>query len=181
VAQAFDRAAVTNTVGAPLFAFFAKGGNHERVGNGVRSRADKSCASSIAAHPCKKRKGGAPSTEMAQAEITKGGPPAYNVKEGASNLTTMSATPSDKEMSFMGYTFFPPGKNSPQPFSGDDATDVVINNSADDVSATIHHELRHVLLGDFGRTGNDAQHGLPEVEKQTKEAEKEAVQNEKEQ
>ena len=72
----------------------------------------------------------------------------------------MSMTPGDagdpNDNSFMGYTFFPPGKNSPSLFSGDDMTDVVVNTSADDISATIHHELRHVLLGDFGRTGDNA-------------------------
>jgi RHS repeat-associated protein len=104
----------------------------------------------------------------------------YDAKKGYGDLSTMSMTPGDKDASFEGYTFFPPGKNSPSPFSGDDDTDVVVNNSTD-VPATIHHELRHVLLGDFGRMGNNAKHGLPEVEKQTKDAEKEAHQNEKEQ
>jgi RHS repeat-associated protein len=104
----------------------------------------------------------------------------YDAKKGYGDLSTMSMTPGDKDASFEGYTFFPPGKNSPSPFSADDDTDVVVNNSTD-VPATIHHELRHVLLGDFGRMGNNAKHGLPEVEKQTKDAEKEAHQNEKEQ
>jgi hypothetical protein len=31
VAQPFDPAGITNTVGAPLFAFFAKGGYYERL------------------------------------------------------------------------------------------------------------------------------------------------------
>ncbi len=100
----------------------------------------------------------------------------YNAKSGFGNPSTSSMTAND----FEGYTFFPPGKNSPQPFSADEDTDVVVNNS-NDVPATIHHELRHVLLGDFGRMGNNAKHGLPEVEKQTKAAEDEAHQNEKEQ
>ncbi|HXY78889.1 MAG TPA: RHS repeat-associated core domain-containing protein [Candidatus Acidoferrales bacterium] len=107
----------------------------------------------------------------------------YNAKTGYGNLTTMSMNPGEPgySNSFAGYTYFPPGKNSPQPFSADDDTDVVANISGGDLAATIHHELRHVLLGDFGRTGNNAQHGLPEVEKQTKEAEKEAIQNEEQQ
>jgi RHS repeat-associated protein len=104
----------------------------------------------------------------------------YDAKKGYGNLSTMSMTPDDQGASFEGYTFFPPGKNSPSPFSADDDTDVVVNNSTD-VPATIHHELRHVLLGDFGRMGNNAKHGLPEVDKQTNDAEKEAQQNEKEQ
>ncbi|HVN19656.1 MAG TPA: hypothetical protein VMU05_12805 [Dongiaceae bacterium] len=49
------------------------------------------------------------------------------------------------------------------------------------MAGSIHHELRHVLLGDFGRMGHKAEHGLPEVEKQTKEAEEEADRNKKEQ
>jgi hypothetical protein len=109
----------------------------------------------------------------------------YDAKKGYGNLTSMSMTPGDarnpKENSFGGYTFFPPGKDSPEPFSTDDMTDVVINNSFSDVTGSIHHELRHVLLGDFGRMGNNAKHGLPEVDKQTKEAEDEAKQNEKQQ
>jgi RHS repeat-associated protein len=100
----------------------------------------------------------------------------WNAKTGNGPLTTQSESASD----FLGYTYFPPGPNAPQPFSADDDTDVVVNNS-EDVTATIHHELRHVLLGDFGRTGNNAIHGLPEVEKQTKSAEAEATQNAKEQ
>ena len=76
---------------------------------------------------------------------------------------------------------FPPGINAPSPFSADDDTDVVVNTTSDDIAATIHHELRHVLLGDFGRAGNNAKHGLPEVDKETKEAETEARQNEKQQ
>lgn len=63
----------------------------------------------------------------------------------------------------------------------DDMTDVVINNSFSDITGAIHHELRHVLLGDFGRMGNNAKHGLPEVDRQTKEAQQEADQNKKEQ
>jgi len=35
VAQAFDLAGITNTVGAPSFAFLAKGGHQERIRNGV--------------------------------------------------------------------------------------------------------------------------------------------------
>jgi hypothetical protein len=106
----------------------------------------------------------------------------YNAKTGYGDLTTMSMTPGEPGYgnSFAGYTYFPPGKNSPQPFSADGDTDVVANISGGDLAATIHHELRHVLLGDFGRIGNNAKHGSPEVEKQTKEAEKEAIKNEQE-
>jgi RHS repeat-associated protein len=111
----------------------------------------------------------------------------YNAKTGFGPLTTMRMSPGDPRhpgrsggMAFMGYTLFPPGSNGPQMFSGDDMTDVLVNTLSDDLSATIHHELRHVLLGDFGRMGQNAEHGIPEVDKQTKDAEKEAKQNEKE-
>jgi hypothetical protein len=36
-AQAFDLAGITNTVGAPSFAQFAKGGNHQRIRNAGRA------------------------------------------------------------------------------------------------------------------------------------------------
>ena len=49
-----------------------KGGYDDGIHNG-RCRTDKSCAGSIAAHPCKKRKDGAPSVGMVQC---KDGPPA---------------------------------------------------------------------------------------------------------
>jgi len=57
--------------GPPSFAS-AKGGYDDGIHNG-RCRTDKSCAGSIAAHPCKKRKDGAPSAGMVQC---KDGPPA---------------------------------------------------------------------------------------------------------
>ena len=79
---------------------------------------------------------------------------------------------------FDGYTFFPVGSNSPGPWSTGDFTDVVVN-TVDGLTENIHHELRHVLIGDFGKTGFAAKHGHPDVDKQTKEAEDEAEQNEK--
>ena len=42
---------------------------------------------------------------------------------------------------------------------------------------TMHHELRHVLLGDFGRTVSRGQHGAPGVDQSTTEAESEARRN----
>jgi hypothetical protein len=78
---------------------------------------------------------------------------------------------------FSGYTFFPYGKGVPGPYSVGDFTDVVINASRGDTPETIHHELRHVLLGDFGRTAPNAAHGTGNVDSQTTEAEKEATIN----
>ena len=62
-------------MGAPSFAQFAKGGNHERIRNVVCAEQTNSCVGSIATRPCKKRKDGAPSVEMAPTEIVKGVPP----------------------------------------------------------------------------------------------------------
>ena len=87
--------------------------------------------------------------------------------------------PSDNT-GFDGYTFFPYGTNSPAPWSVGKFTDVVVN-TADDLSSNIYHELQHVLLGDFGRTGTAAQHGQPQVDEKTKEAEDEAERNAKDQ
>jgi hypothetical protein len=58
------------------FAFFAKGRVPRTRGQRGFEQSAQSCVGSIVAHPCEKRKDGAPSTGMAQAEITKGGPPA---------------------------------------------------------------------------------------------------------
>jgi hypothetical protein len=58
VAQAFDLAGITNTGGAPSFAFLAKGGHHERIRNGVC--AERTKVASAASLP-------APSTSSGQA------------------------------------------------------------------------------------------------------------------
>jgi len=41
VAQPFDFASTGNSVGAPFFAFFAKGGNHERLHDPAYLRTDE--------------------------------------------------------------------------------------------------------------------------------------------
>ncbi len=81
---------------------------------------------------------------------------------------------------FDGYTFLPLGSNSPGPYSVGDFTDVVVN-TVDGLSQSTYHELVHVKLGDFGRTGYAAQHGKPGVNEQTKEAEDEATKNQQDQ
>ena len=70
---------IGNTVGAPSFAFLAKGGNHERLGRGVHSGNHRNGVGGIAAHPfgklragsCKERKDGAPSPWIVRTEIKK--------------------------------------------------------------------------------------------------------------
>ncbi|MEO8659376.1 MAG: hypothetical protein ABI693_12960 [Bryobacteraceae bacterium] len=94
----------------------------------------------------------------------------------------MSMTPGNPNdgTEFEGYTFFPFSKDGPGPFSVGNFTDVVANTlSSDGVSSTIHHELRHVLLEDFGRTAPKAAHGVGTVDRVTTGAEKEAVKNSK--
>jgi hypothetical protein len=60
---------IGNTVGAPSFAFLAKGGNHERLGPGVHPDNHRNGVGGIAAHPCKERKDGAPSPWIVRTEI----------------------------------------------------------------------------------------------------------------
>src|SRR5579885_871334 len=50
-------------------------------------------------------------------------------------------------------------EGDPGPYSPDDTTHVVANTASDSLAATIHHELRHVFLGDFGRSAKKAGHG----------------------
>jgi RHS repeat-associated protein len=102
-------------------------------------------------------------------------------KKTGDKMAIMSTTPGDpnKGTGFGGYTFFPYHSGDPGPFSPDDTTHVVANSVSDSLTATIHHELRHVFLGDFGRSAKKAGHGQPGVNRQTKAAEDEAKQNEK--
>jgi RHS repeat-associated protein len=105
-----------------------------------------------------------------------------NVDTGRETMSNMSMTPGNpndpNSNSFVGYTFFPRGKGVPGPYSTGNFTDVVVNTvSPDGISSTIHHELRHVLLGDFGRVAPYGAHGTGSVDRQTTEAEKEAIKN----
>jgi hypothetical protein len=68
VAQAFDLAGTIKMAGTPFLRVFLR-----RAGVGHNK---SNSARSIAAHPCKKRKDGAPSVGMVHAKIVKGGPPA---------------------------------------------------------------------------------------------------------
>ena len=108
----------------------------------------------------------------------------YDSKTGDGPLTTTSMTPGNprdpNSNSFVGYTFFPYAKGVPGPYSVGNFTDIVANTvSPDGIPSTIYHELRHVLLGDFGRVAPYGAHGTGSVDRQTTEAEKEAVKNSK--
>jgi len=87
----------------------------------------------------------------------------------------------DTKEGFLGYVFFQfRGKDEPGiTYSDGPYTHAVINAKQTDmgISASIHHELRHVKLGDFGRAAQKALHGIPIVDTETKEAEKEAIKN----
>ena len=58
-----------------------------------------------------------------------------------------------------------------------DFTDVIVNADRGWIPSTIHHELGHVLLGDFGRLAPYGAHHTGNVDQETTEAEKEAVKN----
>jgi RHS repeat-associated protein len=96
-------------------------------------------------------------------------------------LSVVSSQASD----FGGFTFLQyRGKEEPGIlYSTGDFTNVIANAHAPglDLGETTYHELQHVFLGDFGRSALNAAHGLPEVERRTKAAEKEASDNEKDQ
>lgn len=82
---------------------------------------------------------------------------------------------------FDGYTFFQYRGviESGIIYSAGDYTLVAVNQdqTLQSMIESIHHELRHVLLGDFGRASVNAKHGLPRVEEETSQAEKEADRN----
>jgi hypothetical protein len=105
-------------------------------------------------------------------------------KTGKMDLAPATMTPGNpndpNSNSIGGYTFFPYGKGVPGPWSIGNFTDVVVNSmSLDGIPETMHHELRHVLLGDFGRVAPYGKHGTGMVDQQTEEAEKEATRNRK--
>ncbi len=79
VARAFDLAGITNTVSAPFLRVFCEGQESEiQAPSGFDhvSTTKSNSTRSIAAHPCKERKDGAPSVGMMHAKIVNGGPPA---------------------------------------------------------------------------------------------------------
>lgn len=100
---------------------------------------------------------------------------------GEGNFEVKSATPNDIDFSFDGYTFFPMGEGVPSPYSTGDFTHIIINADRGWMPSSMHHEVRHLLIGDFGRqVPFAAHHGVGNVDQETREAEKEAVQNHRE-
>jgi len=99
----------------------------------------------------------------------------FNAKTG-NQMGILNMTPGS-DGGFTGYTFYPNAEGEPSPYSTGNFTDVVVNASRGGVPETIHHELRHVLLGDFGRVAPYGAHGTGSVDRQTTEAEKEASAN----
>ena len=87
----------------------------------------------------------------------------------------------DSNDGFLGYTFFEyRGKAEDDVlYSPGPTTDVLINARQTDagVAVALHHELRHVVAGDFGRTARLALHGLPAMENSIAAAEDEARKN----
>ena len=101
----------------------------------------------------------------------------WSAKSG--NVYGIENTTPGADGGFTGYTFYPSGDGVPGPYSTGNFTDVVANSSRGSLPETIHHELRHVLLGDFGRVAPYGAHGTGTVNRQITEAEKEASANRK--
>jgi hypothetical protein len=94
VAQPFDPAGITNTVGATSFAHFAKGGYHERIGNGVC--AERTKVASAASPPALANNAGTghPRFRIGKENAEKlGHPPAHATRIGVD----MSFQPGSKE------------------------------------------------------------------------------------
>ena len=72
----------------------------------------------------------------------------------------------------------PPAEGVPGPYSTGDFTNVIINASRGWIPSTMHHEVRHVRIGDFGRqVPFAAGHDTDGVTQKTREAEEEARDN----
>ena len=87
VAQILDLPGITSTVGCPGLRVLCEERESEmQAPSGVDhvSTAKSNSACSIAAHPCKKRKDGAPSVGTVHAKIAKGVPPANQIQRWAS-------------------------------------------------------------------------------------------------
>jgi hypothetical protein len=97
---------------------------------------------------------------------------------GEDNFEVRSATPNDFDVSFEGYIFFPLAEGVPSPYSTGDFTNIIINADRGWMPSSMHHEVRHLLIGDFGRqVPFAAYHGIGSVDQETRKAEKEAVKN----
>jgi len=103
-----------------------------------------------------------------------------NYKTGEKKFATAQFEMGDPEKGTgqWGYTLFPFYPGQPGPWSPDKSAHAIATTISDSLAATIHHELRHIFLGDFGRTATKATHGQIGVGKETRAAEREAKRNE---
>jgi hypothetical protein len=86
------------------------------------------------------------------------------------------------EQGWLGQTFFQnwggtPVENAWYSKKGFTEVGISTDQTVEQMVQTMHHELRHVLLGDFGRTVGKGVHLVPAVDRATKEAEAEATLN----
>jgi RHS repeat-associated protein len=100
-------------------------------------------------------------------------------------ISTVNMGPLSKE--FEGYTFFEHrGKFEDGISYAKDVSEIIVhgNQINTEISATMHHETRHLVLGDFGRTALNSKHSEPGQPKtladtETDKADKEARKNAK--
>lgn len=87
----------------------------------------------------------------------------------------------DTNDGFLGYTFFEyrGAVESGILYSAGPYNHAVVNAGQGfaALSVSVHHEFRHVVLGDFGRSAPSAKHGDPAVDAETDAAEREARAN----
>jgi RHS repeat-associated protein len=106
-------------------------------------------------------------------------------KETGSKTGVSTATFRDD---FEGYTLFPyRGRFEPGvSYTDGDYSEAIVNgdSTADEMAVSMHHELRHIVLGDFGRSATKALHSQPrqpknDADRQTDAAGREALENAK--
>jgi len=95
----------------------------------------------------------------------------------AGRTVSTATTTANQDGGFTGYTFYPDAHGAPGPWATGTATHIVVNANRDWNPSTIHHELRHVSLGDFGRHAPYGAHGHGSADRETRAAEQEAVRN----
>ncbi len=106
-------------------------------------------------------------------------------QDGSMSINRIDNATFSQNMDIAGLTVFPlPGKPENLDFystSKNTEAYAASDGSDEEVTATIHHELRHIVLGDFGRNINRAKHGNgqteTEADRATKAADDEAKRN----